>query len=267
MNRDVHYVLFSPDDRWLAVAEVNHSIGIFNAKDGTPVLEFSALRPDHGPDGRAAVCPPRAGGMIAFSPDGNLMGSVAGMDVSITDLRTGELVTPEFRSGGGDLHDLDWSPDGRRVLVAGGGYPAEVRIHDAKTGELLLLPLLSGERQGLLARWSADGRFIVSRNDDKTARVWDAATAEPITPMLRHQDNVRWCWITPHNQLITASGTNLIRAWDLKPTALAQDVIADYAKLFAGRRLSASGALLELKPVEMETLLRSLRARAPQLFE
>ncbi len=211
--------------------------------------------------------PPRAGGMIAFSPDGNLMGSVAGLHVSITDLRTGELVTPEFRSGGGDLHDLDWSPDGRRVLVAGGGYPAEVRIHDAKTGELLLLPLLSGERQGLLARWSADGRFIVSRNDDKTARVWDAATAEPITPILRHQDNVRWCCITPHNRLITASGTNLIRAWDLKPTALAQDVIADYAKLLAGRRLSASGALLELKPVEMETLLRSLRVRAPQLFE
>ena len=57
VNRDVHYVLFSPDDSWLAVAEVNHSIGIFNATDGTPVLEFSALRPDHGPDGRAAVSP------------------------------------------------------------------------------------------------------------------------------------------------------------------------------------------------------------------
>lgn len=117
-----------------------------------------------------------------------------------------------------------------------------------------------------MARWSADGRFIVSRNDDKSARVWDASTAEPITPILRHQDNLRWCCITPNNQLITASGTNLIRAWDLKPTLLAQDVIADYAKLLSGRHLNATGALLALKPVEMETLFRSLHARAPQLF-
>jgi WD40 repeat protein len=210
---------------------------------------------------------PRSGGMIAFSPDGNFMGSVAGMHVTITDLRKGALVAPEFRSGGADLHDLDWSPDGQRVITAGGGYPADVRIHDAKTGELLLLPLLSGERQAIMARWSADGRFIVSRNNDKSARVWDASTAEPITPMLRHQDNLRWCCITPNNRLITASGTNLIRAWDLKPTLLAQDVIADYAKLLSGRRLNASGALLALKPVEMEALWRSLRARAPQLFK
>ena len=124
-----------------------------------------------------------------------------------------------------------------------------------------------GDSAALSARWSADGRFIVTRCDDNQARVWDASTTEAITPFLAHSGYIRWVCITPGNRLITASDPNLLRAWDLKPTPLAPDIIADYAKFLSGRRLSAGGVLLPIPAKELAELAQSLRLRAPQLFE
>ena len=203
-----------------------------------------------------------------FSPDGSRIGSLTVPGSAwVMDLKKGEQVAPPFQHSNFDLSDFDWSPDGKRVLTAGWGYPAEVKVWDASTGELALPPMLSGEKQARIARWSADGRFMVTRNNDQTARAWDASTGDPITPILRHTNYIRWCCITPGNRLITASEPNLLRAWDLKPTPLAADVIADYAKFLSGRRLSVGGVLLPIPAKELAELSRSLHARAPQLFE
>jgi hypothetical protein len=58
-----------------------------------------------------------------------------------------------------------------------------------------------------------------------------------------------------------------LRAWDLIPNTLPAATIADYAKLLSGKKLSAGGVLLPLKADELVELVRSLRARAPELFE
>jgi WD40 repeat protein len=117
------------------------------------------------------------------------------------------------------------------------------------------------------ARWSPDGRFIVTRNDKKQVRVWDAATGEAVTPLLAHEGEVKMSFMTTGDRLITASEPDLLRAWDLQETQLAPDVLTDYAKFLSGRYLSAAGVILELKPNELAELGRSLRQRAPQLFE
>jgi WD40 repeat protein len=177
---------------------------------------------------------------------------------TIVDLKTGKLSVPQFKHGG-SLFNLDWSPDGKRLLTVGFG----VKVWDTSTGEMLGAPMV-GDR---FARWSADGRFIATMTEDNRARVWDAATTEPVTPFLPHSDYIAWVCITPNNRLITSSSTNLLRAWDLKPTTLAPDVLADYAKLLSGRRLNAAGVLLPIPAKELAELAQSLRARAPQLFE
>jgi WD40 repeat protein len=202
---------------------------------------------------------PTGGNRMRLSPDGTRLATVGGGQMgTIIDLQTGELAVPEFKHGG-SLYDLDWSPDGKRLLTAGYG----VKVWDALTGEMFGAPL-EGD---MSARWSADGRFIATRGDDQRSRVWDASTTEPVTPFLRHSGYVRWVCITPGNRLITASDPNLIRAWDLKPTSLPVDIIADYAKLLSGRRLSAAGVLLPIPAKELAELAQSLRLRAPQLFE
>jgi hypothetical protein len=97
--------------------------------------------------------------------------------------------------------------------------------------------------------------------------VWDAATTEAVTPQLSHPGYIRFACVTADNRLITGSDPNLLRAWELKPTLLSLDAIADYAKLASGRRLSTSGVLLPVDRGKLEALHRSLRARAPELFE
>lgn len=207
----------------------------------------------------------RLSNKIAFSPDGTRLGSV-GEDQcgTIIDLLTGKLTGPSFKHGG-SLFDLDWSPDGKRLLTAG-LHPA-AKLWDGVTGERLLRSMQIGDKPTRAARWSADGRCIITRSDEKLVRVWDAATAEAVTPLLRHSGYIRWACITPGNRLITASDPDLLRAWDLKPVLLPADVLADCARVLAGNRLDASGGRWPVTAVEQEKLHRSLRSRAPQLFE
>ena len=138
---------------------------------------------------------------------------------------------------------------------------------DAVTGTQLLAPLSLPKGDVRVAHWSPDGRFIIGRSDKRQARVWDADTGEAVTPLLKHSGDIRFAFMTRSHRLITASDPDLLRAWDLKPTLLTAEVIADYARLLSGRRLNASGVLLPVKASELAELSRSLRARAPQLFE
>ena len=160
---------------------------------------------------------------------------------------------------------LNWSADGRRLLPA--GTSPDARIWDAVLGEQLLSPLTLSSEPIRAARWSSDGRFIVARSDDQLARVWDAATAEPVTPKLRQESYVRFAGLLPNGRLLIATDPNTIQTWALAETRLAPDVMADYARLVSGRRLSASGTMLPVKPEELAELCRSLRTRAPELFQ
>jgi WD40 repeat protein len=210
-----------------------------------------------------------------FSPDGTRLATVGtSQKGAIIDLGAGRLAVPQFKHGG-DLLDVDWSPDGRRLITA--GLSEEIKLWDAASGEMLFGPMVVDEwvtrRPGTSGgaarscRWSADGRFIASRADSGRARVFDASTTEPVTPFLQHSGYIRWVCITPGNRLITASDPNLLRAWDLKPMPLPAEVIADYAKLLSGRKLTAAGVLVPVPAQELAELANSLRARAPTLFE
>ena len=200
---------------------------------------------------------------MAFSPNGTRLAMVAGQHGAVFDLREGGAAPVQFKHGGG-LQDLDWSPDGARLLTA--GLANDVRIWDVATGEQFLSPLPTGKSHNRMARWSADGRFVVSRSDDNVARVWNAATAEAVTPLLLHSGNIRWVCITPGNRLITASEPNLLRAWDLHATRLPAAVVADYARLLAGRKLDRAGVLQKLDAAELGELGTALRSAQPELF-
>ena len=147
------------------------------------------------------------------------------------------------------------------------GTSPDARIWDAATGEQLLSPLTLSSEPIRAARWSSDGRFIVARSDDQFVRVWDAATAEPVTPKLRQESYVRFAGLLPNGRLLIATDPNTIRAWDFTETRLAPDALADYARLISSRRLSPGGTLLPIKPDELAALRRSLATRAPELFQ
>ena len=63
--------------------------------------------------------------------------------------------------------------------------------------------------------FSPDGTRVVTVSDDKTARVWDAATGKLLTSPLEHQDWVRSAAFSPDGtRVVTASDDGTARVWD-----------------------------------------------------
>ena len=76
-----------------------------------------------------------------------------------------------------NMHDANWSPDGRKVLFAGAGGPfttekRDLRIVDLKTRQVTVL---SGSDDMWSPRWSPDGRYVVAKLGDNLP-LFDFAT-------------------------------------------------------------------------------------------
>lgn len=90
-------------------------------------------------------------------------------------------------------------------------------------------------------------------------------TAEPVTPRWRKEARIELLNLTRRLRLNVISAIRPC-AWDLKPTMLPTEFIADYAQLLAVRRLGTSGALLPIPARELAELGRLLRGQHPELF-
>jgi WD40 repeat protein len=65
------------------------------------------------------------------------------------------------------------------------------------------------------AAFSPDGSHIVTASADKTARVWDAATANEIVVLRSHEDALRSVAFSPDGlRIVTASADKTARVWD-----------------------------------------------------
>jgi tetratricopeptide (TPR) repeat protein len=133
--------------------------------------------------------------------------------VQIWEAQTGTPVTPPLRYDAAVL-SLDFSPDGRSLLTASGGYNdgenrhGEARILDANTGTLRLPPITTPHHFEL-ARFSSDGRRLVTATEGE-ARVWDASTGQPLTPPVQHISSVVNAFFSPDGRLVvTVSDPNL----------------------------------------------------------
>jgi WD40 repeat protein len=74
-----------------------------------------------------------------------------------------------------------------------------------------------GIHQGAIlhAEFSTDGQRIVTASEDGTARVWDAATSEPVSPPLKHDGAVRRAVFSRDGRRIaTASDDFSAKVWD-----------------------------------------------------
>jgi WD40 repeat protein len=245
----------SPDGRTLVCVRDN--------QDGHPVFEFLDL------ESREVIGKPSiiigATFRADFSPGGQ---RVAFLDrngpVTVLEARTGRVLSSTIAHPA-NLQAVEWDHAQHRLLTL--GHDDQVLVWDVEKGEQVLGPLRTPGANIRTAKWSSDDRFIITSSDNKTARVWDATMGEAVTPLLKHSGDVAFELLTLSNRLITASYPDLLRAWDLHETTLRPDVFADYAKLLSSRRLGVGNAMLTLKTEELAELNRSLRTRAPGLFQ
>ena len=86
------------------------------------------------------------------------------------------------------------------------------------------------------AAFSPDGSRIVTASEDKTARIWDAASAKEIAVLRGHDNYVNSAAFSPDgSRIVTASGDKTARIWDAHLQTMAvKDLLAEACVHLAG---------------------------------
>jgi WD40 repeat protein/serine/threonine protein kinase len=110
---------------------------------------------------------------------------------------------------GQPVNAMEFSSDGTRLLTSGG----TLRLWTLADGKEVVMPL--PPHRIALAHFRPDGRRLVVASWDGTAQIWDARTAQPVTPLMRHEDSVLDAAYDPSGRWIaTASRDRTARIWD-----------------------------------------------------
>jgi WD40 repeat protein len=212
LSHDVSLLVLSPNGERLFMAGGDRAPQVWKAQTGELLASLA-----HAAEAITAA---------RFSPDGRwlLTGQHAG-GARVWDAATGLAVTPPLRHGG-NLVAAAFSADGSQVVTAGkggtvcfwqlpAGPEASDGVADGGTTGTLRPPRPGEPAQEQRVR-SPDGRRVVRCDNDTTARVWEVATGEPVTPPLRHRAAVRLAGFSPDgSRLITASAEGTVRVWQV----------------------------------------------------
>jgi RNA polymerase sigma factor (sigma-70 family) len=155
---------------------------------------------------------------VAFSPDARAIAACAeDGSTHVWDARTGKLRVA-LRGTESKAQSLAVSPDGRLIAVCAMATrdqkeTGEVMILDATTGKVVRT-LAGHDRPVNAVAFSPDGRWLVSAGQDRTTRLWDAATGR-VLMTLRVAAGTAAATFSPDGKLLVSAGADgTVRLWD-----------------------------------------------------
>ncbi|MFM1768946.1 MAG: hypothetical protein RJA22_1475 [Verrucomicrobiota bacterium] len=166
---------------------------------------------------------------LAFGPGGGVLAVSGYHEVLLWRLAESNLVA-RWVGESPRIESLAWSPDGRRLAVAGSA-PArfgEVQIWDAGATGVVLKPLRSykvapDSVYGL--SWSPDGTRLAVGGADKSVRILSAADGRELLKFDNHSDWVfATTWTTNGARVLSGSRDRAMKLIDVKSGQFIDDI-------------------------------------------
>ena len=197
---DVESVRFSADGRLMQVEAEGGAILVWRVA----IVPASTILQHPAPVTAAVV-----------SPDGKQVLTVAAKLVRVWDLETARELARFAGSGGA------FSADGSRIVTFAGNDAAIVDTRSLQPR--LVLHGHTGTIRG--AAFSREGSLVVTAGDDRTARVWDAATGILRFELKGHGGTVTGAAFSPDGAAIaTSSADGTARIWDASSGRLSSEL-------------------------------------------
>jgi WD40 repeat protein len=205
LQNTVTAAAFSPDGQFLVLGNGEQSV-IMNARTGDLV---------GAPMPRSTECHRLLD--VAFSGNGQTI--VTGGDdgtAQLWDAAAGKPLGAPLKFPCA-VDSVALSPDGKKMLI--GLYFARAVLSDARTGKQIGRDMVHpSEARGIGGvAFSSDGRLVITGGADGAARVWDAGTTKPVSPPLRHGDEVTAVALSPDGHFaLTGGNDQTARLWNAR---------------------------------------------------
>jgi WD40 repeat protein len=216
----------SPDGRRIATGGMDNTARLWDVGTGAllvpPLVHANPVwTVDFDPEGRRLVTASGAAPWVPVSFNINqpvVQGPPEG-EARVWDVESGRPLTPPLGHSA-VVMAASFSPDGRRVLTAGGDRT--LRLWDAATGDPVLPPIpLSGIP--LRAGFSPDGSrlvsgALVSDRQQSAVQLWDAGTGLAATPDLQAPQAALCVRFSPQSDRLVISmwGSLFLALWDVR---------------------------------------------------
>lgn len=212
-RRHLSWVAFSPDEKTLLAARWLGPVEVWDLESGECVATFCD-----------------AGNVAVFSPDGKIIATRGNDDrAAIMFWRVvGKEVKEVGRIPAVEIGPLSiaFSPDGKLIAVAGldkdGSSPVYVwelsrpeREGDPITA-IRKVRLTGHKNVCYSVAFSPDGLWLVSTNQDQTARVWSMKTMTEAAIIPAHRDFVYDAAFSPDGNSLVTLGRDAMMLWELK---------------------------------------------------
>jgi WD40 repeat protein len=214
-HKDILYsVAVSPDGKILASGSYDQKIKLWDVATGK---EITTLNGHNG-----AVFG------LAFRPDGKILASASGdRTVKLWNVERGERVET-LSQPTKDVNAVAFSPDGTKLYA--GGVDNRIRVWKiSETAVETTNPILESRyaHEGAILRlvFSDDGKYLLSSADDRTVKLWDAATLRERLLLDNQPDWVAGLCVVPRDTILVGRLDGSLGVYDFKGKVISTNIL------------------------------------------